>query len=300
MNNNITAKVIKDSQGESEYPTNRTRLITIEYTAPKFLLAEINTHRMMVKNASSARSEPTKSFQTHIFVPTKVGVNKPGMQASEFLSGDTLHNFQEDWKSAYETVCNLVDNMVKKYNPHKQTINRLLEPFIIAKGVITATLPWWEHFLRLRNSKYAQPEIEELASKIDIAIKGSTPQILKEGQWHLPYVDSVLAGEDNVNLKISASCIAQVSYRKLDDSLEKALSIFDKLNILSKDYDNPPHISPVQHLAVYVPNPYTFEEAFSARAYQKPFFSEFKNFIQCSKFVENCNCLNIIGDTFWD
>ncbi len=43
---------------------------------------------------------------------------------------------------------------------------------------------------------------------------------------------------------ISASCCAQVSYRKSDDSYEKALVIFDKL-INSK----PCHASPVEHQA---------------------------------------------------
>jgi hypothetical protein len=45
-------------------------------------------------------------------------------------------------------------------------------------------------------------------------------------------------------LAISASCCAQVSYRKLDDSLEKAKDIFSKL-IDSK----PCHASPTEHQA---------------------------------------------------
>ena len=55
-------------------------------------------------------------------------------------------------------------------------------------------------------------------------------------------------GDQEVDLetakKISASCCAQVSYRKLDTSIEKALEIYDKLFSGAK-----PHLSPVEHQA---------------------------------------------------
>ena len=61
----------------------------------------------------------------------------------------------------------------------------------------------------------------------------------QDGYWHpdteVPLADAV---------KISTSCVAQVSYRKLDDSLEKASKIYDMLNLPSSGgvfSDNPPH-----------------------------------------------------------
>ena len=50
-------------------------------------------------------------------------------------------------------------------------------------------------------------------------------------------------------LMISASCAAQTSYRKLDNSLEKAEDIYKKL-IESK----PCHASPVEHQAKVIPS----------------------------------------------
>jgi hypothetical protein len=47
--------------------------------------------------------------------------------------------------------------------------------------------------------------------------------------------------------QVSASCCAQVSYRKCDDSIEKAEAVFDKLNIGSKT--KPAHASPTTHQA---------------------------------------------------
>jgi hypothetical protein len=91
------------------------------------------------------------------------------------------------------------------------------------------------------------------------AYNKSTPQQLQPGEWHLPYVrtdrslidgslcyydnngDDLTAEEARV---ISASCCAQVSYRKNDDSYEKALKIYQQL-IESQ----PCHASPVEHQA---------------------------------------------------
>ena len=57
-----------------------------------------------------------------------------------------------------------------------------------------------------------------------------------------------MVGEGVVDLetakKVSASCCAQVSYRRLDTSIEKALEIYEKL------FSGPkPHLSPVEHQA---------------------------------------------------
>ena len=89
--------------------------------------------------------------------------------------------------------------------------------------------------------------------------------MLKAGQWHLPYVHTYFedgkqrftsqADEKEVSLmtavKISSSCVAQVSYRKLDDSLEKAMKVYDMLNLpVNGVYpDDPPHFSPTEHIA---------------------------------------------------
>jgi hypothetical protein len=80
---------------------------------------------------------------------------------------------------------------------------------------------------------------------------------LKSGEWHTPYVDHYRDVDGNMIYssggqelsmedakKISVSCCAQVSYRKLDVSLEKAKKIYDMLVSDSKV-----HSSPFEHVA---------------------------------------------------
>jgi hypothetical protein len=80
-----------------------------------------------------------------------------------------------------------------------------------------------------------------------------TPEVLHVGEWHLPYIDQ-RAGKyfswegDEVDLetakKISSSCCAQVSYRLLNTSVEKAVDIYNRLADAV-----PVHASPFEHLA---------------------------------------------------
>jgi hypothetical protein len=128
---------------------------------------------------------------------------------------------------------------------HKQVANRILEPWQVMKVVCTSME--WDNFFTLRDHPDAQPEIRELAYRMKQALLGSTPNVLEEGHWHLPYADANLPVK--TALKVSASCCAQVSYRKLDDSIEKAERIFDML--IKADVM---HASPLEHQAYAAPS----------------------------------------------
>lgn len=147
-----------------------------------------------------------------------------------------------------------------KLNTHKQVTNRLLEPFQTMKVVMTTTQ--YENWKWLRLHEDADPTIYALARAMETARLRSKPVKLNRGEWHIPYVtqdfiDGVQRFFDANNkeigledaLKISASCCAQVSYRKSDTSLEKAHQLFSKL-IESE----PCHSSPIEHQAKVMTN----------------------------------------------
>lgn len=96
----------------------------------------------------------------------------------------------------------------------------------------------------------AQPEIRVLAERMKEAMDASTPNQLQYGEWHTPYFDTgfwsgtIHADSLEDALAISSSCCAQVSYRKLDQSIEKARDIYHKL-VTSK----PVHASAFAHCA---------------------------------------------------
>lgn len=262
---NITAKVICDSISEQG-----VRLTTFEIEYPRFIHGEMMTHRSLSKNSSSSRAIPIQKMFDQInnntATPLYWGVNKSGMQASEELDKKMSHWANTQWKYFKQDAIENAKTLLEHGNVHKQTVNRLTEPFQMMKVVITGTD--WDNFFNLRIHKDAQPEICMLAYKMYKAMEESKPQKLLQGQYHLPYVCNsyelseegfpiletlAYCTEDNKLLsleqaiKISAASCASVSYRTEGMTLEKADKIFDML-IKAEVV----HSSPLEHCATPV------------------------------------------------
>ncbi len=251
----ITARILADSVSP-----DGVRMTTFEIEYPRFILAELNTHRMLSKNSASSRAIPVKTMHEHMrqtpAQPVHWGKNQPGMQANVELTDNDLADAKFMWQRAQQDAMHWAQQMAERVGLHKQVANRITEPWMIMKTVISGTE--WANFWWLRAHADAQPEIHELAVKMFAAYNASNPQALQPGEWHLPYVKShrLSSGEliylDATDTPItteqakiiSASCCAQVSYRKNDDSYEKAHKIFRQL-IESQ----PCHASPVEHQA---------------------------------------------------
>jgi hypothetical protein len=251
----ITARILADSVSP-----DGVRMTTFEIEYPRFILAELNTHRMLSKNSASSRAIPVKVMHEHMrqtpAQPVHWGKNQPGMQANVELADNDLADAKFMWQRAQQDAMHWAQQMAERVGLHKQVANRITEPWMIMKTVISGTE--WANFWWLRAHADAQPEIHELAVKMWDELKSSVPLLLQPGEWHLPYVKShrLSSGEliylDATDTPItteqakiiSASCCAQVSYRKNDDSYEKAHKIFRQL-IESQ----PCHASPVEHQA---------------------------------------------------
>ena len=246
----ISVKIIADSRSS----VNGKRITTFELEYPRFIHAEIMTHRVFSRNAMSSRAVPIQKMIEQVredpAMPIHWGKNQPGMQAKEELQGYSLERVQWLWEDAAKEAAYIADNM-DKCKAHKQLTNRILEPFQRMKTVVTSTE--WDNFFWLRAHPDAQPEIQELANSMYAAMVANKEMgkvvELNPGEWHTPYFGEGCWTQDSGTpleeaLIISSSCCAQVSYRKLDDSLEKAKNIFEKL-IESK----PCHASPTEHQA---------------------------------------------------
>lgn len=281
------------------------RMTTMEIEYPRFILAELNTHRMLSKNSASSRAIPIKAMHEHIkaapAMPVHWGKNQPGMQAKEEIPGSDKLRAEYTWRKACYQMIEASQELAN-LGVHKQLANRITEPWMTMKTVISGTE--WANFFYLRNHPDAQPEIKQLAHEMLTAMSNSTPVALQPGEWHVPYVttyrsptDNVLyyLGENGETLSItearmiSASCCAQVSYRKNDSSPEKAAKIFDQL-INSK----PAHASPVEHQATpmssnpYKHNPQTWEPGVSHLSADGSLWSgNLRGWIQFRKLIPN-------------
>lgn len=254
---NIKAKVICDSISEEG-----VRLTTFEIEYPRFILAELNTHRQLSKNSSSSRAIPIKKMlsqiENNVAIPVYWGKARSGMQADGELEQDASTTSQMWWESSFKEQKCFV-NRLSNLGLHKQIPNRLIEPFQMMKTVITGTD--WENFFNLRLHPDSQPEICMLAYKMYTAMEESEPYLLKTEEWHLPYVNlgwngrgKLCYADDGFNfisleeaIKLSAASCASVSYRTEGMTLEKADKIFDML-IKAEVV----HSSPLEHCATPV------------------------------------------------
>ena len=250
----ISAKIIKDSYNE----THEARITTFELVYPRFVHGELMTHRVFSRNAASSRAIPIDKVielvETTPAMPVHWGANQAGMQAKAEVSD--IERAKKVWLAARDSAV-VYAKSLRDVGLHKQIVNRVLEPFQLMKTIVTATD--YNNWFWLRDHEDAQPEIAELAAVMAVAYDASTPEYISYGEWHVPYVKTYRDSRTKIlhyldeneqyitaeeARMISASCCAQVSYRKNDGSLEKASAVFDRL-INSV----PVHASPVEHVA---------------------------------------------------
>lgn len=253
----IKATVIADST--SVHANQRITTFELEY--PRFIHAELMTHRQFSRNSASSRAIPIDKMielvQTNTAEPIHWGSNKSGMQAGDEIVNTT--SAINAWTDARNDAIKHARKL-QSLGLHKQIVNRVLEPFQTIKVLVTATN--FDNFFNLRCHPDAQPEIKHLADLMYQAMKNSTPEVLKADEWHTPYVqhkrddigDLFYAIDDipvslDTAIKVSCSCAAQVSYRKNDASIEKALAIYDKLV-----NSEPVHASAFEHCATPIHN----------------------------------------------
>lgn len=249
--NQTSAIILKDSinkQGD--------RLTTFRLTYPRIILAELNTHRVYSKNTSSSRAIPVKDNIERIrndpFIPDQWVKNARGMFSLDYIDNN-LEEIMRLWLEANYIMGDIGKNLAE-YELHKQYANRLLEPFMYVDTILTGTD--FNNFFYLRTAEDAQPEIQELANCMYEVYFESIPDLLYYGEWHVPYIDTIRENDSltySINdqiididtaIKIAISCCGQVSYRKLNTTIEKALEIYAKFMNNSRL-----HASPLEHVA---------------------------------------------------
>jgi thymidylate synthase ThyX len=300
--NNISCTVIADSVCVG------SRMVTMELEYPRFIHAELMTHRMLSKNAASSRAIPIKKMHETITektaMPVHWGKNQPGMSAKEEVDDLVKQGAEGVWNAARDSMLSH-STVMSDMGLHKQIANRITEPFQMMKTVISGTE--WANLIWLRHHADAQPEFYELADCIVKCLKQSESMLIVSGEWHTPYVhrfrdiDGVLQYLDSNGeklskedaIKVSSSCCAQVSYRRNDDSLEKAKDIFARL-IESE----PIHASPIEHQATPMKiknaglysqdmNPTIWEEGITHMDRDKNYWSgNLRGFIQHRKLIK--------------
>lgn len=233
-------------------------IVTFQLKYPRMVHSEVMTHRVFSRNAGSSRAIPTNKLleqvrnQPAFFV--WVGENQPGMQAKAEVPIEVQQKFYEEWKDLAGICATYAERWANDYNIHKQSANRVLEPFLYISVVLTATE--FDNWNELRDHDDAQPEIHDLAATMKRAIAESRPRLVSVRHvqdprgWHLPYVsmEERRSGASMGDLlAMSAARCARVSYLTHDKQNPKAE---DDVKLYRRLVESRPlHASPLEHQA---------------------------------------------------
>ncbi len=263
------AKIIADSI------CNGQRLTTMQITFPRIILAEWNTHCMFARNTSSSRAIPFSKMVKNVldapFIPVFWGVNQAGMQAFTELPDVKRNIAIAKWLEGRDAAVKIASEMADSngLNLHKQIANRLLEPWMWTTNCTTGDAAAWSNFFALRCHPDAEPHMQKIAYMAQKEYFLSTPQELKPGEWHTPYiraeeykdiyeyVDTMTDHLDNivdtknklseVLIKISTGRCARTSYLTQEGTRDfgEDIKLHDRLR-----YHTPLHASPFEHVCV--------------------------------------------------
>lgn len=243
-----TVTVLKDSKSSF----NDSRLTTLLLKYPRMIHSELLTHRDFSRNSSSSRAIPIAQVIQSVvdtpFVPSTFYKNMKGMSSDQ-----PLGNYDEcknEWLIGRDNAVKCARNLLD-LGVHKQTVNRLLEPYSYIETVLTSSK--WDNFFNLRCSNDAQPEMKELAVMIRDTLLQSTPKVLELDEWHLPFIDEEIdwSNEDqvvNAQMK-SVVCCARVSYKR---HLVITNPVSDEELFKRLICAVPMHASPAEHQALAV------------------------------------------------
>jgi len=254
------------------------RLTTMEARYPRFIHAEVMTHRLFSRNSSSSRAVPIRKMidavRAEPALPTWWGRNQSGMQAEDEISDEARVLAQAEWSRALQDALAHAERLAASdINLHKQLVNRILEPFAWITVIITATE--WTNFFTQRTHPDAQPELKRVADLMLEAYRNSEPRALALGEWHTPLIlaDEAASLALEQRLQISVARSARVSYLSHDGTRDHAKDIELYERLVGGGANG--HWSPFEHVATPLGSPDTWSGNFRGwEQYRKRFSQE--------------------------
>lgn len=239
------AQVVLDSVNR-----HGARMITMKWTIWRPVLAEVNTHKMLSKNAPSSRAMSVTKLLGKIQMLPAMPIwwgqrDGPGMQAFTELSDADKERAKEIW---FETrdMCVQSAKRLESVGLHQQVANRIVESWMATTIVISGTQ--WANLFAQRVHFAAQPEFHIVAAIAQESIKNSIPVLMPPNEWHLPFISSAERDKyytEHLIQAASARC-ARASYFQFDGNYDfvKDIDLYERLWHME-----PPHASPFEHIA---------------------------------------------------
>lgn len=269
----IIVRVVADSITEGG-----SRLVTWIWEYPRMIHAEIMTHRVLSRNLASSRAIPAAKLRARVtetpVVPVNWGRNQKGMQAGDEI--DDIETARAWWLRGRDLMATHHAEG-EALGLHKQIVNRIIEPWMQAVGLISAT----DHanLFHLRKHGDAEPHFQVIATLAWELFHNHMPQHIAPGGWHLPFITNVdlqRAASLETLLAISTGRCARISYLTHDGRRDPAedVELHDRLAKTATLGADPMHASPFEHQACAIGRRQRIGNFEGWRQYRKQFAHE--------------------------
>lgn len=238
------AKVITDSVSTE----TGHRLTTLELTLHPHTLTQLLSHRAFSRtlnlNPAISFAATTRAMNNNPVYPA-LWAKDQGAHAGTPLHHTKVDRARQSWDEA-RTAAHAYAEQLSELGVHRSIINRLLTPFTVVTGLVTAT-DWTDFFdQRLVIPDALDPlvdtEITGLAYAMRDALAASEPEKLDIGHWHLPYLDDFETRHMEMTTAVHTSAARCANGPSTDPLANR-----DTYRRLFQGI--PPHWSPLEHLA---------------------------------------------------
>jgi len=291
-------------------------------------------NKIVVHNSRAIPFEKMlEEVETNPFIPIAFQYNHKGMQGTHYFNDyESIKQVETIWLQGRDKAIETAKSLYYE-DVTKQLCNRLLEPYMYHTTLVTATewdnffelrcpkyeildgfgkmnyykskneiiktythcnfesrnIRWYE-----MNKSQAEIHIQDLAEKMYDAYNQSNPILLKENEWHIPFMNNIniplecyeFNTDEELNdimLKIAVARCARISYNNHnnDFDINKDIDLYNRLL-------NNKHMSAFEHCAkVMTEKEYqTFRKGVLDDENSQGWNNNFKGFIQLRYIVE--------------
>ena len=218
-------------------------IVTWELMYPRYIHAQLMSHRAFSRNASSSRATPLRvtleEVRSHPAFFSYVGANRPGMVAGDALPPEDLEAFHSEWNLLGAYVAGRIEGMSERYGIHKKVLNSALEPWLFIRTIVTATD--LDNFFKLRLAPDAQHEMQDLARCMKDSMEKAEA---KSSYFHSPYFDERTKLHDELVIR-NVAAAARVCVMQHDGKP----STFEQDADLVRRLLDGGHLTPFEHVA---------------------------------------------------
>lgn len=238
----IKVEILADSVN----PKGR-RLTTFLLTYPRFIHAELMTHRVFSRNAASSRAIPFRKLAGATYDepawPEKWGLEQKGMNMGDEIAIPA--RAQAPLSRLLGHIFETLINLQATTGLHKSILNRYLEPWAHITTIFTGTDEGFANFFSLRANPHADDTFQVLAYRMLHRYMRANPRACYWGDWHMPeFNGGEWTSDFGANLRIAVARCARLSYLTHEGVFDSKadIAMHDRLR------DNR-HWSPFEHVA---------------------------------------------------